>query len=131
MPIQKQKKLKNHEIFVPYLNIFILYSFEMNAKQLLHLHQTIQFFKWTSGLYCSDAIAIILVQLLLCFICYKNTQKRIHQEAQALRTEIGAEHEAIKISHLANINMSQMAQFNYYLVYPNDPRFQANYNQIL
>lgn len=72
--------------------------------------------------------AVILIQLLLCFICYKNTQ-RLRQEAQLLRAEIGAEYEAIKNAQFANMN--QMSQFNYYLVYPNDPRFQANYHQNL
>lgn len=72
--------------------------------------------------------AVILLQLFFCFLCYKNTQ-RLRQEAQMLRAEIGAEYEAIKNAQFANMN--QMSQFNYYLVYPNDPRFQANYQQNL
>lgn len=75
-------------------------------------------------------LAVILIQGILCFICYKNTQ-RIRLEAQSLRAEIGAEYETIKNAQFANMN--QCAQFNYFLVYPNDPRFQVgptpnNYN---
>ena len=67
-------------------------------------------------------LAVFLIQGILCFICYKNTQ-RIRVEAQSLRAEIGAEYETIKNAQFANMN--QCAQFNYFLVYPNDPRFQV------
>ena len=67
-------------------------------------------------------LVIFLIQGILCFICYKNTQ-RIRVEAQSLRAEIGAEYETIKNAQFANMN--QCAQFNYFLVYPNDPRFQV------
>lgn len=70
-------------------------------------------------------LVIAAVQLILCFICYKNTE-RLRREAQALRAEIGLEYDAIKNAQFANMN--QMAQFNYFLVYPNDVRFQATYN---
>ena len=67
-------------------------------------------------------LAVFAIQLILCFICYKNTQ-RIRVEAQTLRTEIGAEYDAIKNAQFSNMN--QACQFNYYLVFPNDPRFQC------
>ena len=67
-------------------------------------------------------LAGFLIQAIFCFICYKNTQ-RLRVEAQTLRQEIGAEYEAIKQAQF--MNMQQLGQFNYFLVYPNDPRFQG------
>ena len=66
-------------------------------------------------------LGIVVIQLILCKICYNNTNK-LRIEAQALRAEIGAEYDAIQNAQFQNMN--QMCQFNYFLVYPNDPRFQ-------
>jgi len=70
-------------------------------------------------------LGTFVIHAMFCYICYKNTQ-RIRNEAQALRQEIGAEYEAIKQTQF--MNMRQMGQINYFLVYPNDPRFQGNPN---
>lgn len=65
--------------------------------------------------------SIALINLLLFFICYKNTQ-RLRKEAQELRIQINQEYENLKAQQ--NLNMAPgMFQMNYYLVYPNDPRY--------
>lgn len=64
----------------------------------------------------------LVIQLSLFYICKKNTE-RLRKQAQVLRAEIGAEYDKIKEEQFANLN--ERGPLNYYLVYPNDPRFKG------
>lgn len=68
------------------------------------------------------AASLIVLNLIGIYFCYRNTQ-RLKREAQELRIQINNDYEKLKTRNQNELEPG-MFQMNYYLVDPNDSRYQ-------
>lgn len=68
------------------------------------------------------AASLIVLNLIGIYFCYRNTQ-RLKREAQELRIQINNDYEQLKARNQNELEPG-MFQMNYYLVDPNDSRYQ-------